>query len=177
MPLPWGLPCTHYITEHYNKTNYSESELVIKSNEITVHARTICFIYCGLQLRIFCVFYFFIYSSDQYSKFHSRSPSSLVFHYSFLGFSFTYSYPAIRISFKQDFSVIMFMKTNRMVLQKDAKLLSLSVQTVFLTVTSKFNVVLLCCDLTIHKRNTKRKRSQIRHINLNTDISKFIIFR
>jgi hypothetical protein len=42
-----------------------------------------------------------------------------------------------------------------MVLQKGAKLLSLSVQTVAYSVTLKFNVVSIGCDLTIHKRNTK----------------------
>jgi len=71
----------------------------------------------------------------------------------------------------------MFMKTHRRVLQKRAVLLLLSVEIVTYSVTSKFNVVLLCCDLTIHKRNTKRKGSQIRHINLNTDISIVITVR
>jgi len=43
-----AVPCTHYIMEHHNKTKGSEGELVIKSIEITVHARAICFIYCDL---------------------------------------------------------------------------------------------------------------------------------
>ena len=45
------------------------------------------------------------------------------------------------------------------VLQKGAKLLSLSVQTVAYSFTSKFNVDSLGCKLTIHKRNTKRDGS------------------
>jgi len=69
------------------------------------------------------------------------------------------------------------MKTHRKVLEKRAVLLSLSVEIVAYSVTSKFNMVLLCCKLTIHKRKTKRKGSQIRHINLNTDISIVITVR
>jgi len=63
------------------------------------------------------------------------------------------------------------MKAHRKVLQKGAILLSLLVERVAYSFTSKFNVVSLCCELTNHKRNTKHKGSQIRHINLNTDIS------
>jgi len=62
-------------------------------------------------------------------------------------------------------------KAHRRVLQNGAKMLSISVQTVAYSVISKFKVDSIGCDLTFHKRNTKRKGNQIRHTNLKTDIS------
>jgi hypothetical protein len=48
---------------------------------------------------------------------------------------------------------------------------SISVQTFDSSVTSKFKVGLMGCEITVHKRYTKRDGSKIGHVNLNTGIS------